>query len=133
MAIAASSIQVVGNALTKNDLGVNLLYYSNWQYETTTYDSASQSNVVQTISFNAFPQDIMNNEMVQGTISNVRSDCDLSATTNYYDYANAMFKLELDISRLNSNHNCSGRVIEDCNLFLMSCSTIIKILSFLYL
>ena len=90
------AIQSVGELAKSQDLGTNLLYWSSWAFSSPT--NSSTGPVEQTVILTGSPRYIMNNENIQGTISNVHSDCDLTASSQSYDVATATISTIFDMS-----------------------------------
>ena len=91
-----AAITDLGNLAKTQDLATNLLFWSSWSFSSPT--DSETGPVDQTVILTGNPRYIMNNEGIQGTIANVTSDCDFSASTQSYDVATGTISSVFDMS-----------------------------------
>jgi hypothetical protein len=102
------AIKKLGNLAKTQDLGTNLLYWSSWSFSSPT--SSATGPVDQTVILAGNPKYIMNNEGIQGTIADVNSDCDFSASSQSYDVSTGTVSSVFDMSSdgVGSFPKCQG-------------------------
>ena len=102
------AIKKLGNLAKTQDLGTNLLYWSSWSFSSPT--SSATGPVDQTVILAGNPKYIMNNEGIQGTIANMNSDCDFSASSQSYDVSTGTISSVFDMSSdgVGSFPKCQG-------------------------
>ena len=91
-----NAIASLGAKAKTQDLATNLLYWSSWSFSSPI--STETGLMDQTVILTGNPRYMMNNEGIQGTIANVNSDCDFSASTQSYDVATGTLTSTFDMS-----------------------------------
>ena len=100
------AITSVGNLAKTQDLATNLLYWSSWSFSSST--DTDSGPVDQTVILAGNPRYIMNNEGIQGTIANISSDCDFSASSQSYDVATGTISSIFDMASVKNFPKCNG-------------------------
>jgi len=100
------SLHLLGERGKQSDLAQNLLFWSSWKATVTTVTGGVSVYQVLTLSGN--PRMIMWNSFVQGSISNVLSDCILTASSETYAKSDAKLNMYLNVPTFYAERSCSN-------------------------
>ena len=99
----------LGERAKLNNLAINMLIWSSWIYSAETIALNGQ-RMTQTLRLSGDPSMIMNNANIQGTVSNVSSDCPYTSNSVFYAKADASMVMQFRVGKIYGDPKCSKTV-----------------------
>ena len=103
------ALQMIGERAKHSDLSTNLLMWSSWKLSIPV--DVGGFTTIQTLTLSGSPRYIFWNEYIQGTISNLKSDCNVNATSVYYSRAEGALAMQFNLDVIDEfSETCSDKV-----------------------